>query len=230
MAQSVGSSMGMHNATNDSAMAIIEKTSSDLSPAVGSIFTITIKVKNTGTTSTTFLVRESAGSFDMVAPKAHVYETPDDNIYAVRAPAYDWTIQVAPNEEKSVSYTAKARLVGELVIGQTEVFAGNKKFYSNSLSLSIPCSSSVSCDESLGETQFTCPDKCGTNETINETVAPELVPISTPPVTDTIPTPARLSEKPPESLSNQKFLPAIIIAVVVLILVGLGYYFFIRKK
>jgi hypothetical protein len=208
----------------------VEKSVSSSIVSLDSPFVVTITVKNLGSSESSFLIRESASNFDMIDPLPKEYSTPSDDILAVRPPSYDWTISIAANSEKSVTYRAKAKTVGSLTIGPSEVFSSSKKVLSNALIVSIPCSSSSACDESLGENQFTCPQKCATaNVSENDSApqAPDLAPISSAPVNNSTPTATRLSEDVP--VPFERILP-FVLGAIVLVALALAIYFFVIKK
>jgi hypothetical protein len=208
----------------------VEKSVSSLTVPLDSPFTVTITVKNLGSSESSFLIRESASNFEMVDPLPKEYSTPSDDILAVRPPSYDWTISIPANSEKSVTYRAKAKTVGSFTIGPTEVFSSSKKVLSNALILTVACSLSSSCDESLGENRFTCPQKCGAqNISENDSIpqAPDLALIPSPTANDSIPTSTRLSENTP--IPTERILP-FVLGAIVLVVLALAIYFFVIKK
>lgn len=208
----------------------VEKSVSSVNVTLDSPFTVTIKVKNLDSAESSFIIRESASNFQMVDPVPKEYSTPSDDILAVRPPSYDWSISIPANSEKSVTYSARAKMVGSLTIGPTEVISPSKKVLSNALVLNVACTSSNRCEDSLGENGFTCPQKCSSqnlseNDSISPPSAPEISWIQSSPANDSVSSSKGASEDVP--IPFERILP---FALGALAVVALLVYFFVLKK
>lgn len=226
----IANSSGSSPVSSDDLVFEVEKSTSSLAVNLNSSFTVTITVKNLGSSESSFLIRESASNFEMVDPRPRESSTPSDDILAVRPPSYDWTISIPANSEKSITYSAKAKTVGSLTIGPTEVFSSSKKVLSNVLILTVACSSSTTCDEALGETPFTCPEKCASQNVSDSDLvpqAPDLASIPSAAANDSIPTSTRLNQDSP--IPFERILP-FVLGAIVLVVLALATYFFVLKK
>ena len=194
---------------------------------VGDVFEIAITVNNPNIGAVTAYVQEYLGNVDPVDPLPNYTEISNESILAAQAPSLTWVVDIPAGSSKLISYKVKAKSVGQLSIGPTSVYVSGMKFYSKPLIVNVLCSQKEGCDESIGETPLTCPDKCGGS--VNETVA-------VPPVLEVIPTPAisgpdvNAAKKPPSQAEiDEKTKPMLIIYAIIAIVI-LGFAFLAYQK
>ena len=148
------------------------------SASMGEEFTVSIFVTNKGSSSVDAYIVEYLGNVEAVSPQPTVANVTD--IDAAHPPELTWKVTLAPGAAQSVEYKIKPKTVGPLSIGPTSVVVPGGKFFSNPLTVSVACSTSPGCDDSIGETPLTCPDKCGGSPDAEPEAAPELQVIPTP--------------------------------------------------
>ncbi len=147
---------------------IVEKSAA-ASADMGDTITVTINVINNGSSSVSAGVEEVLGNVQAVEPQPTVFDVPEGEIGA-KGPSISWALDIPAGRTKSVSYKVKPLTVGMLDIGPTSVSVPGAKFYSNPLQIDIACSSAPGCNDAIGETPLTCPDKCGGNRNENTTL------------------------------------------------------------
>ncbi|GEM_PF-3597187 len=187
-------------------------------------FDITIKVTNTGSTPTEIYVVEAVVATP-ISPKPELFDTVDQDYHAAVPPSLTWSSPLAPDTSKTFTYTIKAATVGELSIGPTVVTVPGAKFYSNSLLIDVPCTDKPECDESIGETPITCPEKCGGDPESPPPQAPEQEVIPTPDI-GKVPKGPNSPPTPDEqqTIAEKGNLLLVAYAVIALIILGIAYY------
>lgn len=199
------------------------------SVSFGEQFDVTILVTNQGSQSVDGIVREFFGNVEPVKPLPTIANIENESYLAATPPVLTFNLSLAPGASETFTYTVKPKSVGLLSIGPSEVVVSGAKFFSNSLIIQVNCTSSLSCDETIGETPLNCPDKCGGNASIAPPVAPELLEIPTDPIDGPIADP--MSTPPPQNQLNEKTGQMMIVGAVILILLAAGvYFFYFRKK
>lgn len=201
--------------------------------ALGDTITVTIEVKNKGSSAVSALVEESLGNVDPVSPQPK-YANISGDVYAAFPPYLSWDVNLTAGGSTTLTYKIKPKTVGPLSIGPTRAYAGGRAFSSNSVMIQVACSSAPTCDESIGETPLTCPAKCAAANATGET-APNFTPQPVPSAPVTVPdAQAKLAEVSAEEKKYEdeknNWLLMIGAGVVIVILAIAGYFMLIRKK
>ncbi|MBI5047279.1 hypothetical protein HZC07_06135 [Candidatus Micrarchaeota archaeon] len=169
---------------------------------IGDTIEVSIVITNPTTQPASLYVKESLGNVDPVDPQPTYTNVPNGS-YGAEPPALSWQLNVSAGAEKTITYKIKPKTVGSLAIGPTQVFVnGGGKFYSNSLEITVVCSSSASCNEAYGETPLTCPNKCGGSANVTPSEPPTLQVIPSAPVSG--PDSNVLNQAPPKALQDEK--------------------------
>ncbi|HSB47178.1 MAG TPA: LPXTG cell wall anchor domain-containing protein [Candidatus Bilamarchaeum sp.] len=142
-------------------------------------FPVTITLRNNGSSEVRVTVNEYLGNVEPVDPLPNYTDVIGDSL-AAQPPRLSWELSLGPGESQSLVYRVKPKTVGILSFGPTEVLFPGGKAFSNSLEVAVECSSAPGCDERIGETPLTCPDKCGLGPNSTAPVPPEQKPIPTP--------------------------------------------------
>jgi LPXTG-motif cell wall-anchored protein len=187
-----------------------------LSVNVTDEFPVTITVKNNGSSQVSVTINEYLGNVDPVDPLPNYTDVQGDEL-AAQPPHLRWELSVGPGESQSVVYHVRPKTVGILSFGPTEVLFPGGKAFSNSLEVNVECSSAPGCNERIGETPLSCPDKCGGDPNSTASVPPELKPIQTPYISQ--------APKAPEQQDN-----LLLYAGIALIALIALYLLFRRKK
>lgn len=137
-----------------------------------------------------------------------------------------------PGATQSVDYKIKPKTVGPLSIGQTSVSVPGWKFFSNPLNIGVACSTGTACDDSIGETPFTCPNKCGSSPNEELPAAPESNLIPTPEYKPPADPKAVVTEQEQKSAEKEKSdLNTVYIGgAVLLIALAAAYFLFFKPK
>jgi hypothetical protein len=183
-------------------------------------FTVTITVTNKGSESVSAVVQEFLGNVMPVEPQPAYTNVENESDLVAQPPLLSWNISIAPAESKTISYTIKPKTVGPLYLSSTEVHVTGGKFVSNPLTVIVECSSSPGCDEKIGETPLSCPDKCGGDPNATAPDAPALKPIPTPSV------PFNALDLP----RQKEDVPMWLIAIIIVIVLAAMFFVFLKKK
>ncbi|MEW6035981.1 MAG: hypothetical protein AB1529_05185 [Candidatus Micrarchaeota archaeon] len=146
--------------------------------------TVTITLTNKGPEEVSAVVQEYLGNVIPLEPQPFYTDVENESELVVQPPLLSWNVSIAPDETETISYTVMPKTVGPIYLSSTEVYVPGGRFLSNPLSVMVECSGYPGCDERLGETPLSCPDKCGGDP--NATVdAPQLEQIPSPDISET---------------------------------------------
>jgi hypothetical protein len=193
------------------------------------IFTVTIEITNQGNSAVSAMVQESLGNVEPISPIPNITEIEDETLHAAYPPTLMWSLNIPAGGSASVDYKVKPKTVGTISFGPTEVVVSGAKFFSNSVQVNVECTASSTCDDSIGESPLTCPNKCGGDPNVPPPEAPNLTEIPTDPIDGPVADP----ESTPASQSeiDEKQGQMILVGVIILIiLAALAYFFYFKKK
>jgi hypothetical protein len=192
-------------------------------------FTVKLKVTNPGSSQVSAIVTEALGNVEPVSPIPNITDIEDESLHAAYPPILTWSLNIPAAGSASVQYTVKPKTVGMLSIGPTEVIVSGAKFFSNSLLVSVECTSASTCDDTIGETPLNCPSKCGGSANTTPPQAPNLTVIPTDPIEGPLSDPK--STPPPKEEIDEKTGQMILVGLIVLLVIAAAAYFvFFRKK
>jgi hypothetical protein len=147
-------------------------------------FTVTMTITNKGPESVSAIVQEFLGNVIPVEPLPSYTKVENESDLVAQPPLLSWNVSLAPGGSETLFYTTKPMTVGPLYLSSTEVLVPGEKFLSNPLTVMVECSSSPGCDERIGETPLSCPDKCGGDPNSTAPEPPQLEQIPTPSISE----------------------------------------------
>ncbi|MBN1169667.1 hypothetical protein JXA56_01450 [Candidatus Micrarchaeota archaeon] len=209
-----------------SGMLMVNKSAPE-SVSLTDTFTVVIMITNNGPATAQVTIREAIGNIEPVDIVPAISDIQDESLTVAYPPLMTWNLEVPAAGAVSVSYKAKPKTVGTISIGPTEVIAGNSKFLSNGLFIRVECTSSPECDESIGETPLTCPDKCGGNAEAAVPEAPQMDDIPTDPYVQ----PADPASIPPDQRDmEEKTGQMLLVGIAILLVAAVAAYLLVLKK
>lgn len=225
--------LNISGTTQDYSIQVVK--TAPVNASIGSEITVFITITNNGTTTAPIRVIERLGNVIPVSP------TPLYPVYPVEgyppeppSPYLQWNANLTGRSVLELNYTVKTKSVGDLWLGETEVYAGGRGYYSNAAKVVVYCLQNGVCDSSLGESFRNCPEDCPaipsdatpvppSTPTPLATVTPAATPLVTPAAT---PAPGGFQLPP----LNELMLPAaVILGIIVLVLLIAGAILLKRK-
>lgn len=194
---------------------LLNKSAPDM-VAVDEEFNVTIRINNTGDGMASVVVDEFLPNVEPIDPLPEYTDVKNDSDLIVQPPRLSWSFDLMAGQSRTLVYTVKPMAVGTIAFGPTELSVPGGKFYSNGLLVDVGCSPSPGCNESIGETALSCPEKCGLGPNATTPEPPEAKPI---------PTPAYAG--PEEAVQETDYTLAIAAIVVI---AALGMYLILRRR
>ncbi|MBD3210037.1 hypothetical protein GF318_01505 [Candidatus Micrarchaeota archaeon] len=203
----------------------VEKTAPE-NVGLNGTFSVRINIANQENSGISAVVTEYLGNVEPVSPLPNYTQIANETMYAAAPPTLTWSVDIPAGGNASIVYSVKPRSVGPLSIGPTSVAVQGTTFFSNSLIVHVACTSSPVCNESIGETPLTCPEKCG-HANMTPPRAPELESIPTPEYIP--PEPEEITAGPGET-GEESGETILVVAAVVAVLVLVIYLLYSRER
>ena len=125
----------------------------------GEVLTVNIVIENTVGENVQTYVKEYVGNVDVISPLDKlITPKPIPGIIALEPRYLLWNVSVGPLSKQTLEYKIKPKTIGIYTLSYTIVYAQNKSFYSNTLSIDVLAIVNGRCEVAIGENYFNSRD------------------------------------------------------------------------